>query len=138
MLASLLPSVLANIIASALAYALIRPYVASSAAALLAAMAIPAGWTLATVAWRRRAEPAGLLIIAAGLTILIWYRRRRRRKAREDMASLPAAVGSVQRRRADVPHVVGDVDRDSGGNDLVDAVKHVSGQLDPVRGEVAV
>jgi hypothetical protein len=26
----------------------------------------------------------------------------------------------------------------TGGNDLVDAVKHVGGQLDPVGGEVAV
>ena len=51
---------------------------------------------------------------------------------------LAPAECDVQRRRAEVPHVVGDVDRDSGGNDLVDAVKHVGGQLDPVGGEVAV
>jgi len=52
--------------------------------------------------------------------------------------ALAAAECGVQRGRADVPHVVGDVDRDSGGNDLVDAVQHVGGQLDPVGGEVAV
>ena len=61
MLASLLPSVLASIVAPALAYTWVRPHVASSAAALLAAMAIPAGWTLAMFAWRRRADPLGLL-----------------------------------------------------------------------------
>lgn len=64
MLASLLPGALAGIVAPALAYTLIRPHVASSAAALLAAMAVPAGWTLATFAWRRRAAPLGLLSVA--------------------------------------------------------------------------
>ena len=52
--------------------------------------------------------------------------------------ALPAAECGVQRRRAELPHVVGDVDRDPGGNDLVDAVEHVAGQVDPVGGEVAV
>jgi len=56
----------------------------------------------------------------------------------ETSAGLPAAECRTERRRADVPHVVGDVDRDSGGNDLVDAIKHVGGQLDPVGGEIAV
>jgi O-antigen/teichoic acid export membrane protein len=70
MLASLLPSVLANIVAPALAYALIRPHVASSATALLAAMAIPAGWTLATFAWRRRADRLGLLSVAVSAIAL--------------------------------------------------------------------
>jgi hypothetical protein len=65
------------------------------------------------------------------------YRPWRRRPVPWEL-SLPAAEDSVQRRRADVPHVVGDVDRDSGGNDLVDAIEHVGGQLDPVGGEVAV
>jgi hypothetical protein len=70
MLASLLPSALANIVAPALAYALIRPHVASSATALLAAMAIPAGWTLATFAWRRRADRLGLLSVAVSAVAL--------------------------------------------------------------------
>ncbi len=64
MLASPLPSVLASIVAPALAYTWVRPHVASSAAALLAAMAIPVGWTLAMFAWRRRADPLGLLSVA--------------------------------------------------------------------------
>ena len=50
----------------------------------------------------------------------------------------PAAECGAQRGSADVPHVVGDVDRDSGGNDLVDAVEQIGWQLDPVGGEVAV
>jgi hypothetical protein len=53
-------------------------------------------------------------------------------------ANLAAAECRIERRRADVPHVVGDVDRESGGNDLVDAIKHVGGQLDPIGGKVAV
>jgi len=44
----------------------------------------------------------------------------------------------TERRRADVPHVVGDVDRDFGGNDLVDAVQHVVRQVDPGGLEVGV
>jgi hypothetical protein len=70
LLASLLPSVLASIIAPALAYTLIRPHVASSATALLAAVAIPAGWTLATVAWRRRASRLGLVSVAVSVIAL--------------------------------------------------------------------
>lgn len=74
MLASLLPSVLASIVAPPLAYALIRPHVASSAAALLVAMAIPAGWTLAIFAWRRRADPLGLLSVAGfGVALAVSY-----------------------------------------------------------------
>jgi hypothetical protein len=48
--------------------------------------------------------------------------------------ALPAAGRGAQRRRAGVPHVVGDVDGDGRGNDLVDAV----GQFDPVGGQVGV
>jgi hypothetical protein len=74
MLASLLPGAAASIVAPALAYTLIRPHVASSAAALLAAMAIPAGWTLATFAWRRRADRLGLLSVAGlGIALAVTY-----------------------------------------------------------------
>lgn len=72
MLASLLPGVLASIVAPALAYTLIRPHVASSATALLAATAIPAAWTLATFAWRRRADRLGLASVAGfGIALAI-------------------------------------------------------------------
>lgn len=74
MLASLLPSVLASIVAPALAYTWVRPHVASNAAALLAATAIPAGWTLATFAWRRRADPLGLISVAGlGVALAVSY-----------------------------------------------------------------
>jgi hypothetical protein len=74
MLASLLPSVLASIVAPALAYTWVRPHVASNAAALLAAMAIPAGWTLATFAWRRRADPLGVISVAGfGVALAVSY-----------------------------------------------------------------
>src|SRR5580698_9287622 len=51
---------------------------------------------------------------------------------------LPATGSGVERSRAVLPVVVGDVNRDSWGDDLVDAVEHVAGQLDPVGGEIAV
>ena len=40
-------------------------------------------------------------------------------------ACLSAAGCGNERRRGDVPHVVGDVDRAPRGDDLVDAVEHV-------------
>ncbi len=70
MLLSLAPSVLANIVAPAVAYTLIRPYVASSTVALLVVMAIPACWTLATFAWRRRADRLGLLSVTVSVIAL--------------------------------------------------------------------
>jgi hypothetical protein len=69
-LASLLPSALANVVAPALAYTLIRPHVASSTVALLVVTAIPACWTLATFAWRRRADRLGLLSVAVSVIAL--------------------------------------------------------------------
>ena len=42
---------------------------------------------------------------------------------RGQRGGLPAAEGGTERRCADVPHVVGDVDRDCRGDDLVDAVE---------------
>jgi hypothetical protein len=74
MLASALPGALASIVAPALAYTLVRPHVAGSAIALLAAMAVPAGWTLAAFAWRRRADPLGLLSVAGlGAALAVSY-----------------------------------------------------------------
>jgi hypothetical protein len=70
LLVSLLPGALASIVAPALAYTLIRPHVHSTAAALLAATAIPAGWALATAAWRRRASRLGLLAVAVSVIAL--------------------------------------------------------------------
>jgi hypothetical protein len=64
LLVSVLPSLAANVVAPALAYTLIRPHLASNTLALLAAMAIPAAWTLATFAVRRRADRLGLISIA--------------------------------------------------------------------------
>lgn len=117
MLASMLPGVLASIVAPAVAYTLMRPHMASSATALLTAMAIPVGWTLAVFAVRRRADPlgllsmavmilaltlptdtflavsrpAGLLIIVAGLAVLTWYRRSRLTRTRHDISQPEAA-----------------------------------------------
>ena len=51
---------------------------------------------------------------------------------------LPAPEFGTEGSRADVPHVVGDVDRHSRGHDLVDTVEHVAGQVDPVGGKVGV
>jgi hypothetical protein len=74
MLLSLLPSALANVVAPAVAYSQIRPHVASSATALLAAMAIPAVYTLAVFAWRRRVDPLGLLSVAGfGIALAASY-----------------------------------------------------------------
>ena len=74
LLASLLPSILVNIVAPALAYTWVRPQVASSTVALLVAMAIPAGWTLAVFACRRRAAPLGLVSIAVtGIAVAVTY-----------------------------------------------------------------
>lgn len=74
MLVSLLPSAVAGIVAPALAYTLIRPHVASNATALLATTAIPAGWTVATFAWRRRADRLGLLSVAGfGIALAVSY-----------------------------------------------------------------
>lgn len=74
MLVSLLPGVAAGIVAPALVYALIRPHVAGNASALLAAMAIPAGWTVARFAWRRRADPFGLISVAGlGSALAVSY-----------------------------------------------------------------
>lgn len=70
MLVSLLPSVLANVVAPPLVYSLIRPHVASSATALLVTVAIPAGWTLAVFAWRRRADRLGLISVAVSVIAL--------------------------------------------------------------------
>jgi hypothetical protein len=71
MLLSLLPSVLISIVAPAVAWIWIRPHVASGAAALAAVMAIPASYTLAGFAWRRRVDPVGVLTVAgAGLALL--------------------------------------------------------------------
>jgi hypothetical protein len=65
---------MASIVAPPLAYTWVRPHVASNAAALLAAMAIPAGWTLATFAWRRRASRLGLLSVAGlGAALAVSY-----------------------------------------------------------------
>jgi hypothetical protein len=73
-LQSLLPSTLASIVAPAVAYSQIRPHVASNATALLAAMAIPAVYTLAAFAWRRRADPLGLLSVAGfGIALAASY-----------------------------------------------------------------
>lgn len=47
---------------------------ASSTVALLVAMAIPAGWTLAVFAWRRRAAPLGLTSMAVtGIAVAVTY-----------------------------------------------------------------
>jgi hypothetical protein len=74
LLASLLPSILVNIVAPALAYTWVRPHVASSTVALLVAMAIPASWTLAVFAWRRRAAPLGLVSMAVtGIAVAVTY-----------------------------------------------------------------
>jgi drug/metabolite transporter (DMT)-like permease len=70
MLLSLLPTMLANVVAPAVAYSQIRPHVAGNAVALLAAMAIPAAYTLVIAAWRRRADPLALLS-AAGFGIAL-------------------------------------------------------------------
>ena len=69
-LLSLLPSVLASIVAPAVGYGQIRPHVASNTIALLAAMAIPATYTLVVFAWRRRTDPFGLFS-AAGFGIAV-------------------------------------------------------------------
>jgi hypothetical protein len=53
------------------------------------------------------------------------------------MSALPATARGVQRRRTDIPHVVGNVDRDPRWDDLVDVVHYVARQSDPVGGEVA-
>lgn len=63
-LLSLLPSVLASLVAPAVGYSLIRPHVAGNTIALLAATAIPVTYTLIMLAWRRRADPLGLLSVA--------------------------------------------------------------------------
>jgi hypothetical protein len=74
LLVSLLPSVLVNIVGPALAYTWIRPQVASSTVALLVAMAIPAGWTIAVFAWRRRPAPLGLVSMAVtGVAVAVTY-----------------------------------------------------------------
>jgi len=74
LLASLLPSILVNIVAPALAYTWVRPHVPSSTVALLVAMGIPAGWTLAVFAWRRRAAPLGLVSMAVtGIAVAVTY-----------------------------------------------------------------
>ena len=52
--------------------------------------------------------------------------------------ALPAAECGAQRGGAEVPHLIGDVGRDSRWNDLVDAIKQIAGQVDPVGGEVGV
>jgi hypothetical protein len=50
------------------------------------------------------------------------------------VVDLPAAECRTERRCADIPHIVGDVDRNSESNDLVDAVKQIGGQIDPAGG----
>ena len=60
------------------------------------------------------------------VTRVVCHDIRRARLARPWEVALPAAERGVQRRRAEVPHVVGDVDRDPGRNDLVDAVKQIA------------
>lgn len=74
MLVSLLPNVLASIVAPAVAYSQIRPHVAGNTLALLAATAIPVTYTLVIFAWRRRADPLGLLSAAAfGIAVAVSY-----------------------------------------------------------------
>jgi hypothetical protein len=70
LLAGLLPSVLANVVEPPLAYALARPHLTSSAEALLVAMALPVVWTLASFAWRRRADPLGLASVTVTVIAL--------------------------------------------------------------------
>ncbi len=57
-------------------------------------------------------------------------------RARIAGVGLPPAEFSTEGSCADAPHVVGDVGRYSRRHDLVDAVKQVARQLDPVGGEV--
>lgn len=70
LLVSLLPGLLASFVAPELGYALIRPHVASSVIALLIVMAIPVGWSLGTLAWRRRVSRLGLLSVAVSVIAL--------------------------------------------------------------------
>lgn len=75
-LAPRLPAVAARlgaiIVVPVLAYLLLRPQVGSDAAALAIAGAIPAAWTLARLAWRRRVDPiGGLAVVGFGIALLL-------------------------------------------------------------------
>jgi hypothetical protein len=68
------PSILISAVVPVVVYTVLRPHVGSDATALLVAAAVPAVFTLAKLAWRRRWDPIGVIAVcgfAIALTVLV-------------------------------------------------------------------
>lgn len=65
------PSVLINAVVPLVLYTVLRPHVGSDATALLVAVAVPAVFTLAKLAWLRRVDPIGVIAVCSfGIAVL--------------------------------------------------------------------
>jgi hypothetical protein len=72
MLRRLAPSILVSGVVPLVVYAVVRPHVGDDATALLAGATVPAAYTLAKLAWRRRLDPIGVLgVLAFGIGVLV-------------------------------------------------------------------